>query len=456
MAAKQLPEVIEDVRRCRTVVDLLARESVLGVDCEGISLGAEGPLTLVQVGDSTGHVYLFDILKNKCLLTQGKLGTLLESQNFIKVIHSCSNDSAALYHQFGVTLRNVFDTQVANIIIQEHKGRRLAPLLKLAAICEEYDGKAFSTELKDNIQTEYKTETSDLWAKRPMTEDMILYAAGDVTAIVPEVYENQKRYLEENNLMCKFQERVQEEIFFHIDQTIKQKRKDRVDATIKEIVADINAKHSSSTSCNLSDFDENGDEYRAVHRIHFKDAAKISPFIDSLKTEIIHKELADLLQKLEEDNDSFFLSWRSKGSILAFERHPNKLVADKAKIVNAKMNKIAMRNISTKYNINSKLSHVPQIERETLRSLRPNGSADPNFHQVVLHLYWLLMDEDLQKKIDEFNEKRRNFKMTEGYYKKMKFFIARRTRVPDSLKQKAQRFKHDLDRTFGRDVVPSG
>lgn len=44
MAAKQLPEVIEDVRRCRTVVDLLARESVLGVDCEGISLSAEGPL----------------------------------------------------------------------------------------------------------------------------------------------------------------------------------------------------------------------------------------------------------------------------------------------------------------------------------------------------------------------------------------------------------------------------
>lgn len=87
MAAKQLPEVIEDVRRCRTVVDLLARESVLGVDCEGISLSAEGPLTLAQVGDSTGHVYLFDILKNKCLLTQGKLGTLLESQNFIKVIN---------------------------------------------------------------------------------------------------------------------------------------------------------------------------------------------------------------------------------------------------------------------------------------------------------------------------------------------------------------------------------
>lgn len=42
-------------------------------------------------------------------------------------------------------------------------------------------------------QTEWMKETGDLWAKRPMTEDMILYAAGDVIAIVPEVYENQKR-----------------------------------------------------------------------------------------------------------------------------------------------------------------------------------------------------------------------------------------------------------------------
>lgn len=110
----------------------------------------------------------------------------------------------------------------------------------------------------------------------------------DVTAIVPEVYETQKRYLEEEKLMSKFQERVQEEIFFHIDQTLKQKRRDRVDTTVKKVVGNINAKHSSSNSCNLSDFDENGDEYKALQRIHYKDASNISPFINSLKTEILY------------------------------------------------------------------------------------------------------------------------------------------------------------------------
>lgn len=44
-------------------------------------------------------------------------------------------------------------------------------------------------------KAEWMTVTGDLWAKRPMTDKMILYAAGDVRAIVPEVYENQKRYV---------------------------------------------------------------------------------------------------------------------------------------------------------------------------------------------------------------------------------------------------------------------
>lgn len=58
---------------------------------------------------------------------------------------------------------------------------------------------------------------------------------------------------------------------------------------------DINVKYFRSILCNLSDFDENGDEYRVVYRIYFKDVVKILLFIDSLKIEIIYKELVDFL-----------------------------------------------------------------------------------------------------------------------------------------------------------------
>lgn len=452
--ARQLPEVIEDVGRCKQVVDVLERERVLAVDCEGVSLGVNGPLTLVQVGNYSGEVYLFDILRNKDLLSRGRLGTLLESPNIIKVIQSCSNDSAALYHQFKVTLKNVFDTQVANLVIQEHQGRRLAPLLKLAAICEQYGGKKFSTELKDDVQAEWMTVTGDLWAKRPMTDEMILYAAGDVKAIIPEVYENQKRYLEDNNLLRKFEERVQEEIFYFIDPSLKQKRKDRVDSIAREIIRDIKVKCSSNTR--LTDFKEDGDEFRALQRIHFKDAAHESELVGRLKTELIRKELSELSEQLDQNNESSFLNWRSKARLFDYERHDDSQIRDTAKRVIKRMNDIALKTICTKYNMETKLNFLRPIEKETLRSLRPDGTDDPNIPRVALRLYWLLMDEDLQNKIDEFNRNPRGFKMAEGYYRKMKFYIARRTRVPDNLKQKAQRFKNDLDRTFGHDVVPSG
>lgn len=98
------------------------------------------------------------------------------------------------------------------------------------------------------------------------------------------------RYLEDNNLLRKFEERVQEEIFYFIDPSLKQKRKDRVDSIAREIIRDIKVKCSSNTR--LTDFKEDGDEFRALQRIHFKDAAHESELVGRLKTELIRKELS--------------------------------------------------------------------------------------------------------------------------------------------------------------------
>lgn len=80
--------------------------------------------------------------------------------------------------------------------------------------------------------------------------------------------------------MEKFEERVQEEIFYFIDPSFKQKRNDRVESIAREIIRDIKAKCSSNTG--LADFKEDGDEYRALQRIHFKDAAHESALVGRL------------------------------------------------------------------------------------------------------------------------------------------------------------------------------
>lgn len=66
----------------------------------------------LQVFD--GHTcYLFDMLQpNEDVLRY--LKAILEVRSVSKVMHDCRQDSAALYYQFGIKLRNVMDTQVGS------------------------------------------------------------------------------------------------------------------------------------------------------------------------------------------------------------------------------------------------------------------------------------------------------------------------------------------------------
>ncbi|XP_061170205.1 uncharacterized protein LOC133179465 [Saccostrea echinata] len=448
-----LPEVIEDICRCRQVVETLSLEQVLAIDCEGIQLGVDGPLTLVQVGTYSGEVYLFDIHANRELLKKGRLGYIMESKDIVKVMQSCSNDSAALHFQFNVTLRNVFDTQAAHLLIEEHKGRQLAPPLKLDDICKKYSGKKGVSEYKEDIRAEWIKRTADFWAQRPMTEEMIMYAAGDVTSIIPEVYENQREYLESNGLMSKFQERVCEEINYLIDPIIKAGREKRIESTVKRIVANISSTCSENTK--ISNFEDEGDEYRAIQKMDFTEAEMLSPLMSRLKTEQIMKELQEMNEKLEAEGEAFYVRWRSGARLRNYQRHPNEGIRKKSKQILEKIYDIVLKDIYKKYDMDTPLIHVSGFEKEALRSLRPSGDNDPRVNKVALRLYWMVMEEDLRKKMEDFKTKQINFTIPEGYYKKMKFFAARRSKVPETLKTMAARFLDDLDQIFGFGIVPS-
>ena len=63
----------------------------------------------VQVGSKC---YLFDVLEaNKDAMQRMKL--LLEDTAVVKVVHDCRLDSVALFHQKGIVMSNIFDTQVS-------------------------------------------------------------------------------------------------------------------------------------------------------------------------------------------------------------------------------------------------------------------------------------------------------------------------------------------------------
>ena len=78
-------EVIVSTDRCRQVVADLLRESVVAMDAEGVQLGKDGPMTLLQIGTMDGKVFLFDVQENRDIFTDGRLAEVLESSQVLKV-----------------------------------------------------------------------------------------------------------------------------------------------------------------------------------------------------------------------------------------------------------------------------------------------------------------------------------------------------------------------------------
>lgn len=114
----QNTRVITNIKDSIFVTDALAKfatpeqQVVISLDCEGVNIGAKGTITLIQVGTSKGEAFIFDIQECPEIIAEGGLKSILEDENIIKVIHDCRNDSVNLWQQFGILLRNVFDTQV--------------------------------------------------------------------------------------------------------------------------------------------------------------------------------------------------------------------------------------------------------------------------------------------------------------------------------------------------------
>lgn len=187
----QNTRVIATIKECSFVCEAILKSAVndqvvISFDCEGINLGAKGQLTLVEIGTTRGEAFIFDILTCPEMVSDGGLKTLLESENVIKIIHDCRNDSINLYNQFGILLRNVFDTQSAHAILQlQNHGKQVYKVknVSLNTLCEMYG--APINPMKDQLKNVYRRDQK-YWARRPLSRDMLLYAAGDVLVLINE------------------------------------------------------------------------------------------------------------------------------------------------------------------------------------------------------------------------------------------------------------------------------
>ncbi|CAN8062826.1 unnamed protein product [Agarophyton chilense] len=175
---------VTSVAECADAMQVLSAFKRVAVDCEGVALSRTGRLCLLQVA-SPHHVFVFDLVSSQPahaenMFQQGGLKQLLENRDVYKVMHDCRNDSDALYHQFGVKLGPVIDTQVVFAVLRTVRGMPQGLPVSLKTLLKKFTS---VTEqdlcMKNAIKTSMKGD-DDFWYRRPLSPQALQYARLDV------------------------------------------------------------------------------------------------------------------------------------------------------------------------------------------------------------------------------------------------------------------------------------
>ncbi len=152
------PQIVTDPSALRTLVARLQRAPRIAFDTEAASFHRyTDRVYLVQVS-SDHETALVDPLAVSDL---SPLGELLTDDRIEVVFHDADYDLRVLDRDYGFRARRVFDTRIAAQLLGE-------PGIGLAALLEKYLG----------VQLDKKLQRAD-WSARPLTAEMIAYAAAD-------------------------------------------------------------------------------------------------------------------------------------------------------------------------------------------------------------------------------------------------------------------------------------
>ena len=138
--------------------------------CVGIDLECENNLhyygsfiSLIQVSLREQH-WIIDVLRLKQV---DPVLRMLEDPSIQKIFHDVSFDLRILHHQFNCRPRNVFDTQVAALLVGEEA-------VGLGSLLTRFFG----------VRKEQRFQMAD-WTKRPLPQDMLAYAIKDTMYLIP-------------------------------------------------------------------------------------------------------------------------------------------------------------------------------------------------------------------------------------------------------------------------------
>jgi ribonuclease D len=169
--------IISDSSALGRLCDDLAKEPFITIDTEFLRDKTYYPqLCLVQIAAPEGQAYAIDPLARGMDLSP--LFSLLANKNVTKVFHAARQDIEIFVNLTGATPANIFDTQVAAMVLGY--GDQIGYLNLVQDICKKKLDKG--------------AQFTD-WSRRPLTERQLSYALDDVIWL-RDVYRHLKNQLE--------------------------------------------------------------------------------------------------------------------------------------------------------------------------------------------------------------------------------------------------------------------
>tara|TARA_B100000900_G_C20573358_1_gene714267 strand:- start:776 stop:1639 length:864 start_codon:yes stop_codon:yes gene_type:complete len=203
---------INDGFSIRPAIKDLESHDQLAIDTEFIWRDTYFPkLSLIQIA-TDNKIYIFDCLT----LDISLLEKVFLNKNILKIFHSVRGDSSVIFICLGIKIKNIFDTQLAEDILDQNSGIQIS----YKKLVKKYLFKSIS-----------KSETNSNWEMRPLRKKQLDYAAEDVRYLHSIMDIQNKKIIRSNKLdlfysLCEKENKLGQEDF-SISRLKRLKKKNR-------------------------------------------------------------------------------------------------------------------------------------------------------------------------------------------------------------------------------------